>query len=109
MRAVEAPRVGMRGVEEEIGLNKTDLVAEVASRAGLSKKDADAAVTAFTDTIIEQLKNGDKVQIVGFGTFEPRTRAARTGINPRTKEEISIAETTVPAFKAGKSFKEAMK
>lgn len=90
-------------------MNKTDLVAEVASKSGLSKKDADSAVTAFTDVIIEQLKNGEKVQIVGFGTFEPRTRAARKGVNPQTKEEITIEASVVPAFKAGKAFKDAIK
>ena len=90
-------------------MNKTDLVAEVSDRADISKKDADNAITAFTEVIIEQLKDGEKVQIVGFGTFEPRTRAARTGINPRTKEPLEIAETTVPAFKAGKAFRDAMK
>lgn len=90
-------------------MNKSDLVAEVADKAQISKKDADAAISAFTETIIEQLKNGEKVQIVGFGTFEPRTRAARTGINPQTKEEIHIEESVIPAFKAGKAFKEAIK
>lgn len=90
-------------------MNKTDLVAVVASKSGLSKKDADAAVTAFADAVIEELKKGEKVQIVGFGTFEPRTRAARKGVNPQTGEEIDIAASVVPAFKAGKAFKDAIR
>lgn len=90
-------------------MNKTDLITEVANKSGLSKKDAENAVTAFTDTIIEQLKDGAKVQIVGFGTFEPRTRAAREGVNPQTGEKIEIDASVVPAFKAGKAFKDAIK
>lgn len=90
-------------------MNKTDLIAEMATKANISRKDADAAVTALTEVIIETLQKGDKVQIVGFGTFEPRRRAARTGINPQTKEMIEIQETTVPAFKAGKAFRDAIK
>lgn len=90
-------------------MNKTELVAAMAEKAGISKKDADAALNAFIESVITQLKDGDKVQIVGFGTFEARTRAARKGINPRTKEELDIAESTIPAFKAGKAFKDALK
>ncbi|MEG0382707.1 MAG: HU family DNA-binding protein [Christensenella sp.] len=90
-------------------MNKTELVAAMAAKAGLSKKDADAALGAFTESIIAEIKKGEKVQIVGFGTFEARARAARTGINPQTKAQIQIAASTVPAFKAGKAFKDAVK
>lgn len=90
-------------------MNKTELVAAIAAKAGISKKDADAALGAFSDSIIAEIKKGGKVQIVGFGTFEARQRAARTGINPQTKQQIKIAASTVPAFKAGKAFKDAVK
>ena len=90
-------------------MNKTELIAAVAEKAGIAKKDAGAALDAMSESIIEALKKGDKVQIVGFGTFETRKRAARTGINPQTKAEIKIAASTVPAFKAGKAFKDAVK
>lgn len=90
-------------------MNKTELVAAMAEGAGISKKDADAALNAFIDSVISELKKGDKVQIVGFGTFESRDRAARTGINPQTRQQIQIAASTVPAFKAGKAFKDALK
>lgn len=90
-------------------MNKTELVTAVATKAGISKKDADAAINAFVESVIDELKNGEKVQMVGFGTFEARERAARTGINPRTKKQIEIAASIVPAFKAGKAFKEALK
>lgn len=90
-------------------MNKTELVAAMSERAGISKKDADAALNAFIKCVIGQLKEGDKVQIVGFGTFEARKRAARKGINPQTKEELSIAESIIPAFKAGKAFKDELK
>ena len=90
-------------------MNKTELIAAVAEKAGIAKKDAGAALDAMSESIIETLKKGDKVQIVGFGTFETRKRAARTGINPQTKAEIKIAASTVPAFKAGKAFKDAVK
>lgn len=90
-------------------MNKTELVAAMAENAGISKKDADAALSAFINSVITQLKEGDKVQIVGFGTFEARTRAARKGINPRTKQELDIPASTIPAFKAGKAFKDALK
>lgn len=89
-------------------MNKTDLVNEVA-KAGFSKKDADAAVTAVFDSITEALKGGDKVQLVGFGTFSVRERAAKEGLNPRTKEKIQIPATKVPGFKAGKALKDAVK
>ena len=89
-------------------MNKTELVAAVAEKAGLSKKDADKAVAAVIDAVVETLKAGDKVALVGFGTFEVKERAARTGINPLTKEKISIAASKSPAFKAGKAFKDAI-
>lgn len=90
-------------------MNKTELIAAVAETAKLSKKDAEAAVSATLDAIIDSLKKGEKVQVVGFGSFEPKTRAARTGRNPSTGKEIKIAATTVPTFKAGKAFKDALK
>ena len=89
-------------------MNKTELIAAVAERADLSKKDAEAAVNAFVDAVTEALKNGDKVQLVGFGSFEVKQRAARTGRNPHTMEEIEIAAAKVPAFKPGKALKDAV-
>ncbi len=89
-------------------MNKTELVAAIAEKANISKKDADAAVAAFVATVTDAMKAGDKVALVGFGTFEARTRAARTGKNPRTGEIIKIAATKVPAFKAGKALKDAV-
>ncbi len=90
-------------------MNKTELAAAVAAKADLSKKDADAAVTAVLDSIKDALAQGDKVSIVGFGTFAVKTRAARTGINPLTKAPMSIPETKVPSFKAGAALKDAVK
>ena len=90
-------------------MNKTELIAAIAEKAELSKKDAEKALTGFTEAVTEPLQKGDKVQIVGFGSFEARTRAARKGINPLTKEPIDIAASTVPAFKAGKAFKDSVK
>jgi len=90
-------------------LNKTDLIAGIAEKAGLSKKDAEKAWDAATATIVEAVKGGDKVSLVGFGTFESRKRAARQGRNPKTKEAITIPASTAPAFKAGKGFKDALK
>jgi DNA-binding protein HU-beta len=87
-------------------MNKTELVAAVAEQAGLTKKDADAAIKALTDVIAEALKNGDKVQMVGFGTFEVSERAAREGRNPRTGETMPIAASKAPKFKAGKALKD---
>ena len=86
-------------------MNKTELVAAVAAKAELSKKDAEAAVNAVFDSVKDALAEGDKVSLIGFGTFSVKTRAARTGLNPRTKETIEIPESKVPAFKAGKGFK----
>lgn len=90
-------------------MNKGELVSSVAASAGLSKKDAEKAVAAVFDSITEALKKGDKVQLVGFGTFEVRERAARTGHNPKTNESIQIAASRVPAFKAGKALKDEVK
>ena len=90
-------------------MNKTELIAAMAAKAELSKKDAEKALVAFMNTVIEELKKGEKVQIVGFGTFEARERAARKGINPLTKEQIDIDASVVPAFKAGKALKDAVK
>ncbi len=90
-------------------MNKTELIAAVAAKAELSKKDADKAVAALIETITEELKAGNKVQMVGFGTFEVKNRPERTGINPLTKESIKIAASKAPAFKAGKGFKDAIK
>lgn len=89
-------------------MNKTELIAAVAEKTGLSKKDADAAVAAVIDSIKESLTKGDRVQLIGFGTFEVRERAARTGLNPQTKETIQIAASKSPVFKAGKAFKDAL-
>ena len=89
-------------------MTKVDLIAKVAAEAELTKKDAEKAVAAVLDGITEALKAGDKVALVGFGTFETRERPARKGSNPRTKEEITIPATTAPAFKAGKALKDAV-
>lgn len=90
-------------------MNKTELVAAVATKAELSKKDAEAAVNAVFDSVKDALAEGDKVSLIGFGTFSVKTRAARTGLNPRTKETIEIPESKVPAFKAGSALKDAVK
>ena len=90
-------------------MNKTELVAAVAAKAELSKKDAEAAVNAVFDSVKDALAEGDKVSLIGFGTFSVKTRAARTGLNPRTKETIEIPESKVPAFKAGSAIKDAVK
>ncbi|MDD6214365.1 MAG: HU family DNA-binding protein [Firmicutes bacterium] len=87
-------------------MNKTELIAAVAEKAALSKKDSEKAVNATIEAIASALKDGDKVQLVGFGTFEVRARGARTGKNPRTGEAIKIAASKVPAFKAGKALKD---
>lgn len=89
-------------------MNKTELVAAVAAKAELSKKDADAAVAAVIDAITGALADGEKVSLVGFGTFDVKTRAARTGLNPRTKEKIKIKASKAPGFKAGKALKDAV-
>jgi len=87
-------------------VNKSELITTMSEKSNLTKKDAEAALKAFVESVEEALENGEKVQLVGFGTFETRERAARTGRNPRTKEEIQIPASTVPVFKAGKEFKE---
>ena len=87
-------------------MNKTEFVEAIANEAGLSKTDAAKAVKAFTDVVVKAMKEGDKVQLVGFGTFEVTERAAREGRNPRTGEMMSIAASKAPKFKAGKALKD---
>jgi DNA-binding protein HU-beta len=89
-------------------MNKTELIAAIAEKAELTKKDSDAAVNAIFETISTALAGGDKVQLAGFGTFEVRERPARTGRNPHTKEEIEIPASRTAAFKAGKALKDAV-
>lgn len=89
-------------------MNKVELIAAVAAKADITKKDAEKAVAAVTASIVEALAKGDKVQLVGFGTFEVRKRAARTGRNPQTKKAITIPASKQPAFKAGQAFKDAV-
>ena len=89
-------------------MNKTELVAAMAEKAQLSKKDAEAALKAFTDVVAEELKKGEKIQLVGFGTFEVSERAARTGRNPLTGKEITIAASKAPKFKASKALKDSV-
>ena len=89
-------------------MNKTELVAAIAEKAELSKKDSEAALKAFIDVVTDELKNDRKVQLVGFGTFEVTKRAAREGINPLTKEPMSIPASKAPTFKAGKALKETV-
>lgn len=89
-------------------MTKAELVANVAEKAGLDRKQSDKAVVAVFDAIKKALIEGDKVQIIGFGTFENRTRSARKGRNPRTGEEIDIPASKLPSFKAGKGLKEAV-
>ena len=87
-------------------MNKAELISAMAEQSGLSKKDSEKALNSFISIVTEELENKEKVQLVGFGTFETRERAARAGRNPQTKEEIKIAAATVPAFKAGKALKD---
>ena len=89
-------------------MNKTELVAAMAEQTNLSKKDAEAALKAFVDVVSEELKKGEKVQLVGFGTFEVSERAAREGRNPQTGETMEIKASKTPKFKAGKALKEMM-
>ncbi len=91
-----------------MNLNRAELVTAIAGKSGLQKKDADRAVGAMFEVIEEALAQGDKVVISGFGSFEVRDRAARTGRNPQTGQEIQIAATKVPVFKAGKTLREAV-
>ena len=87
-------------------MNKSDLVAAMSAKTGDTKKNSEATLNAFIDVVTEALVKGDKVQLVGFGSFETRKRAARKGRNPRTKEEIKIPASTAPVFKAGKALKD---
>lgn len=89
-------------------MNKAELINAVAASADVSKKDTEAVISAMLETITEALKQGDKVQLVGFGSFEVKKRAARIGRNPRTKEEIEIPATVLPVFKAGKLLKDTV-
>ena len=90
-------------------MNKTELVAAIAEKTELTKKDSEKALKAFIDVVTEELKKGEKVQLVGFGTFEVSERAARVGRNPQTKQEITIPASKAPKFKAGKALKDAVK
>ncbi|EEP27864.1 DNA-binding protein HU [Shuttleworthella satelles DSM 14600] len=96
--------VNIGGIE----MNKTELVAAIAEQADLSKKDAEAALKAFTDVVSKSLKKGEKIQLVGFGTFEVSKRSARTGRNPQTGKTMKIAASKAPKFKAGKALKDAV-
>lgn len=87
-------------------MNKTELIAAVAEKAELSKKDAEKAIKAFTDVVSDELVKGEKIQLVGFGTFEVSERAAREGRNPQTGETMTIAASKAPKFKAGKALKD---
>ena len=87
-------------------MNKSDLIAAMAAKTNETKKDAEASLNAFTDVVTESLVKGDKIQLVGFGSFEVRKRAARKGRNPQTKEEIKIPASKAPVFKAGKALKD---
>lgn len=87
-------------------MNKTELIAAMAKASGVSKKDTEAVLKAFTDVVSEELKNGGKIQLVGFGTFEVSERAAREGRNPATGETMQIAAAKAPKFKAGKALKD---
>ena len=87
-------------------MNKSELIAAIAAKTGATKKDAEASVNDFVDVVTETLTKGDKVQLVGFGSFEVRKRAARKGRNPQTKEEIKIPASKAPVFKAGKALKD---
>lgn len=87
-------------------MNKAELITSVAEKSGLTKKDAEAALKSLIEAVGEALQKGEKVQLVGFGTFETKSRKARVGRNPRTKEEITIPEATIPVFKAGKELKD---
>ena len=89
-------------------MNKAELISAIASNSGLSKKDSEKALSAMVDAVTKSLAAGDKVQLVGFGIFDVKARAARTGRNPKTKEVISIPATRTPIFKAGKALKDAV-
>ncbi len=89
-------------------MNKVELIAQIAEKSGLSKKDAEKALAATVDAITEAVSNGDRVQLVGFGSFEVKQREARVGRNPKTKEAIEIPAARVPVFKAGRALKDAV-
>ncbi|MBO6302427.1 MAG: HU family DNA-binding protein [Ruminiclostridium sp.] len=89
-------------------MTKAELISAIAEKTELTKKDSGKALDALTEVITETLAKGDKVQLIGFGTFESRARAARTGVNPQTKKKIKIKATNVPAFKAGQALKDAV-
>ena len=89
-------------------MNKTELIAAIAEKTELSRKDAEKALKAFTEVVVEELKKGEKIQLVGFGTFEVSERAAREGRNPQTGETMQIAASKSPKFKAGKALKDAI-
>ncbi|WP_318261013.1 MULTISPECIES: HU family DNA-binding protein [Bacteria] len=95
-------------MQEDFTMNKTELVAAIAEKAGLSKKDAEAALKAFAEAVEQELVQGGKVQLVGFGTFEVSERPARQGRNPKTGEAMEIAAAKAPKFKAGKALKDAV-
>ena len=95
-------------LQEEFNMNKTELVAAMADQAGLSKKDAEKALKAFTDVVAEELKKDGKVQLVGFGTFEVSSRAPREGRNPKSGAPMKIAASKAPKFKAGKALKDML-
>jgi DNA-binding protein HU-beta len=90
-------------------MNKTDLVNNISTKSGLSKKDVESVLNGFLGEVTDALSSGDKVQLIGFGTFETRQRSGRTGRNPQTGKAITIPASTVPAFKAGNKLKEAVK
>ncbi|MGM9973226.1 MAG: HU family DNA-binding protein [Clostridiaceae bacterium] len=96
----------MTQYKEDVTMNKAELISSIADKSKLSKKDAEAALKGLIESVQEALENGEKVQLIGFGTFETRERAAREGRNPRTKETITIPASKVPVFKAGKEFKD---
>ena len=89
-------------------MNKTELVEAIAKKTGLSKKDTESTLNAFVDTVIKTTKKGDKIQLIGFGTFEVTKRGARKGRNPQTGEEIKIKASKLPKFKPGKAYKDAV-
>ena len=93
---------------ENINMNKSELIAKIAENAELTKAEAGRALKSFEEAVTEAMKNGDKISIVGFGSFETTQRAARTGRNPQTGKEIQIAAATVPKFKAGKTLKDSV-
>lgn len=95
-------------LEEDLFMNKAELVTAIAEKTELSKKDSEKALKAFIDVVTEELKKGEKVQLVGFGTFETSQRAAREGRNPQTGKKMKIAASTAPRFKAGKALKDAV-